>query len=67
MTQVQFQVILRQTACQPVRLGAILISLFDIYIVSSLCRAPSPSPMNRMIQPEVKVKSQSYVSVERNF
>jgi hypothetical protein len=66
MTQVQFQVILRPTVCRPVRLGAgttdgahdhILISLFDNDFLSSRCRAPSPiSPMNRVIQPEVKVK-----------
>jgi hypothetical protein len=46
----------------------ILISLFDSYFFSSRCSAPSPiSPMKRVIQPEVKVKSQSYVSVGRNF
>jgi hypothetical protein len=36
----------------------IIIPLFEV-TSSSLCRAPSPiSPMNRMIQPKVKVKSQ---------
>jgi hypothetical protein len=46
----------------------ILISLFHNYFLSSRCRAPSPiSPMYRVIQPEVKVKSQSYVSVGRKF
>jgi hypothetical protein len=59
MTQVQFQVILRPTVSQPVRLGAgppmgamtrFLISLFDNYFLSSRCRARSPiSPMNRVI------------------
>jgi hypothetical protein len=43
-----------------------LISLFDSYFLSSRCRAPLPiSSMNRVIQPEVK--SQSYLSVRRNF
>jgi hypothetical protein len=46
----------------------VLISLFDNYILSFRCRAPSPiSPMNRVIQPEVKVKNQNYVSVGRSF
>jgi hypothetical protein len=45
----------------------ILITLFDNYFLSSRCRVPSPiSPMNRVIQPEVKVKNQSYVSARRN-
>jgi hypothetical protein len=44
--------------------------LFDNYFLPSRRKAPPPiSPMNRAIQPEfeVKVKSQSYVSVERIF
>jgi hypothetical protein len=42
----------------------ILFRLFDNYFLSYRCRAPSLiSPMNRVIQPEVK--SQSYVSVGR--
>jgi hypothetical protein len=46
----------------------ILIPLFDSYDLSSWRRAASPiSPMNRVIQPEVKVKRQGYVSVGRNF
>jgi hypothetical protein len=63
MTQVQF-------LCRPVSLGAgdnqILICL--TVTSSSQCRAPSPiSPMNRVIQPKVKVRSQSHVSAEQNF
>jgi hypothetical protein len=46
----------------------IWISLFHNYFLSSQCRASLPiSPMNKAIQPKVKVKSQSYVSVGRNF
>jgi hypothetical protein len=58
-------VTLRPTVCRPVRLGAgpavgpvttFLISLFDNYFLSSRCRATSAiSPMNRAIQPGVKV------------
>jgi hypothetical protein len=45
----------------------IFISLFDNYFLSSWCKAPSLiSPMNWMIQPEVEVRSQSYVNVGRN-
>jgi hypothetical protein len=44
----------------------ILISLFDNYFLYSRCRDLSQiSSVNRLIQPEVKVKSQSYVSVGR--
>jgi hypothetical protein len=33
--------------------------MFDNYFLSSSCRVPSPiSPMNRVVQPKVKVKSQ---------
>jgi hypothetical protein len=43
------------------------ISLFDNYFLSSRDRAPSPQySMNKVIRPEVKVKSESYVSVGRN-
>jgi hypothetical protein len=46
----------------------ILISLFDSYILSSWCRAPSPiSPMKKVIQPKIKVKNQSHVSVGQHF
>jgi hypothetical protein len=43
----------------------VLIFLFDNYFLPSRCRAPSP--ISPMIQLEVKVKSQSHVSVGRNF
>jgi hypothetical protein len=46
----------------------ILISLFDNYFKVSSCRAPSSiSPINRVVQPKVEVKSQSHVSAGRNF
>jgi hypothetical protein len=73
MTQVQFQVTLRPTVCRPVRLGAGLpmgpMTRFEFLCLavtsSSRCRAPSPiSPMNRVIQPKAKVKSQGHVSAE---
>jgi hypothetical protein len=64
MTQVQFEIILRPTVCRPVGLSP----LFDNYFLSSRCAAPwSISSMNRRIQPEIKVQSQSYVNVGRNF
>jgi hypothetical protein len=45
----------------------ILISLFDNCFHSSRCKALSPiSAISRVIQPEVKVRSQSCVSVGRN-
>jgi hypothetical protein len=64
-TQIQVQVILRLMVSRPVRLGVIpllervtrcYISLSDSYFLSSRSRAPSPiAPMNRAIQPKVKV------------
>jgi hypothetical protein len=45
-----------------------ILIFFVWQLLSSRCRAPSPiSPMNRVIQPKVNVKSQSHVSVGRNF
>jgi hypothetical protein len=43
-------------------------SLFVNYLLPSSCRVSSPiSPMNTVVQPKVKVKSQRRVSVGRDF
>jgi hypothetical protein len=45
----------------------ILISLFDSYFVFSVYGSLPISPMNRVIQPNVEVRSQNHVSAGRNF
>jgi hypothetical protein len=45
-----------------------ILIFFLWHLLTSQCRAPSPiSPMNRVVQPEVKIKSHSHFSVGRNF
>jgi hypothetical protein len=70
MTQVEVLVILRPTVSKSVRRGAgypigpmtrFYFSLFDNYYLSSRCSEPSPiSPLNRVVQPKVKVISEIF-------
>jgi hypothetical protein len=67
----QFHVILRSKVSRLVRLGARPYQSLIFFVwqfISSSCRALPPiSPLNTVVQPKDKVKSQSYVSVGRNF